>query len=259
MPALNELIAELNSQHSDDAKAQWLNARLETALRNVSDLRDGANVIFYASAFLQKPGAPSPTLSITHEDINGFMTAIHGMDCGRGLELLLHTPGGVTNPTYAISAGTMISLACNRVVMGKQSQLGPIDSQMMIGGRSISAQAIVDQFQQAKMEILKEPRMAHVWAPILRSLGPALVEEARRALRYGEDMVCDWLSSRMLADLEQPVKHARKIARHFNGSPKNSSHGRRIDGRRPRPKALTYLPWKKIRIYRRQFLRHTTS
>ncbi|MBM6683707.1 ATP-dependent Clp protease proteolytic subunit [Collinsella intestinalis] len=71
--------------------------------------------------------------------MNGFMNAIFGMDREKGLDLILHTPGGeiaaaeaIVNylrscfsditaiiPQLAMSAGTMIACACNQVVMGR--------------------------------------------------------------------------------------------------------------------------------------------
>lgn len=49
-----------------------------------------------------------------------------------------------------MSAGTMISLSANKIIMGRQSQLGPIDPQMPLSGRFVSAQSIIDQFEEAK-------------------------------------------------------------------------------------------------------------
>jgi hypothetical protein len=110
---------------------------------------------------------------------------------------VLHTPGGDPNaaetivsylrskfdyievivPALAMSAGTMISLAADLIVLGRQSQLGPIDPQIPFGGRYVSARAIVDQFEQAKLHILGNPAAGipqnldagHVWAPILQA------------------------------------------------------------------------------------------
>lgn len=47
---------------------------------------------------------------------------------------------------YAMSAYTMIALGCNRIIMGRQSQLGPTDPQLIVGNRSFSAHSIVEQF-----------------------------------------------------------------------------------------------------------------
>ena len=85
--------------------------------------------------------------------MTGFMTVINKLDRKLGLDLILHTPGGEINatealvnylryafdgdiraliPHQAMSAGTMISLACKTIVMGAHSSLGPIDPQ--VGG-----------------------------------------------------------------------------------------------------------------------------
>jgi hypothetical protein len=249
MPSWNELLSEFERQADDSAREVWLQARLTGALSGISARRGGTNVIFYASAFLQKPGAPAPSLQLTHEELNGFMSVMFGMDWSKGLTLLLHTPGGVINaaesivaylsskfasievivPTLAMSAGTMIALATDRIVMGRQSQLGPIDPQMPIGGRSVSARAVVEQFERAKAEVSKDLVTAHVWAPILQSMGPALLQEAQNALDYGEKMVARWLEGRMCVKDPNPPATAAKIANHFNNATTHKSHGRRID------------------------------
>lgn len=248
-PSWNELVTEVDKRPNDKARSEWVNARLNTALGAISKERAGRNVIFYASAFLQKPTAPSMTLMITHEEINGLMSVMFGMDFSKGLSLLLHTPGGIPNaaetivaylyskfsyievivPAMAMSAGTMLSLAADRIVMGRQSQLGPIDPQMPIGGRSVSARAVVDQFEAARKDVAQELTRAHVWAPVLQSMGPALLQEAQMALDFGEQLVAGWLAKRMCAGEADPVAAASKIAKHFNDASTHKSHGRRID------------------------------
>lgn len=71
MPSWNDLLSELDQQKDDAAKNQWLQKTLLDSLNEVSTRRSGANVLFYASAFLQKPGIPSNFLSITADDLNG--------------------------------------------------------------------------------------------------------------------------------------------------------------------------------------------
>jgi hypothetical protein len=249
MPSWNQLLDQFSAQPNDPAKHAWLTATLDQKLGHISARRGGRNVIFYASAFLQKPMVPAPFLQITHEEINGLMSVMHGMQWEQHLTLLLHTPGGMTNatetivdyllskfadievivPTLAMSAGTMISLAANRVIMGRQSQLGPIDPQMPVGGRAVSARAVVEQFDQAKKEILADLSLAHVWAPILPSLGPALLVEAQNALDYSEKMVARWLEARMFSGDRGASSKAAAVAKHFNDATTHKSHGRRID------------------------------
>lgn len=248
MPSWPELLNQFQSAIAAN-QPNWLRDQLDVALNQVSELRGNRNVVFYASAFLQKPNVDPSLLQITYEEVNGFMSVMYGMDWSRNLTLILHTPGGVTNaaetvvsylkskfidievivPVFAMSAGTMISLASNRIVMGRQSQLGPIDPQMPVMGRYVSARAVVDQFERAKGEILSNLNAAHVWAPILQSLGPALLNEAQNALEYGETMVRQWLTERMFSSFTDPEEKARNTASHFNDASKHKSHGRRID------------------------------
>lgn len=259
MPSWNELLAEFGKQADDTTKSDWLNDRLTEALNAVGELRGGRNVLMYGSAFLQKPGLPAGDISITREDINGFMACAYGMDWPNGLTLMLHTPGGSPNaaetivsylrskfnqmeviiPALAMSAGTMISLGADKLVMGRQSQIGPIDPQMVMGSQSVSAQAVVDQFEQAKTDILQDQTMAHVWAPILPSLGPSLLVEAENALSYSESMVSSWLQQWMFYGNPNAAPQADNAARYFNDAKRHRSHGRRIDRDEARKRNLS--------------------
>ena len=115
--------------------------------------RTGRNVIVYYSGWLQKGHLESAGFrgfGIDDSDKNGFMATIHKLDRAKGLDLILHTPGGEVAatesivdylrsmfgtdiraiiPQLAMSAGTMIACSCREIVMGKQSSLGPIDPQ----------------------------------------------------------------------------------------------------------------------------------
>jgi len=246
MPAWNELVEEFQALKVED-RHNWVRERMDATLQAIAGRR-GSNVVLYGSGFLQKPDAPPARLQITHEDLNALMSVVYGMDWNAPLTLILHTPGGVTNaaetivsylrakfqrievvvPAFAMSAGTMVSLGSDRIVMGRQSQLGPIDPQMPIGGRYVSARAVVDQFEKAKGEILDDVNSAHVWAVILQSLGPSLLQEAQNALEYGEQMVAEWMAKYMFAGDPHRVNKANTAAAHFNDAASHKSHGRRI-------------------------------
>lgn len=258
MSAWNELLTEIEAQGSPQAGLLWLKAKQQEALVRIRALRKDRNVIFYASAFLQKPLAPAT--SLTFEEINGFMSVMYGMTWSKGLTLLLHTPGGspsaadtviaylrqkfeyieVIVPTYAMSAGTMIALSADRIIMGKQSQLGPIDPQMPIGGGYYSARSIVDLFDAAMKDILPNNlAAANVWAPVLQSMGPALLQEAKYALAYGEQMAAKWLELGMLKHQKaNAAAMAAATAKHFNDASTHKSHGRRIDRQEARNQNL---------------------
>ena len=234
----------------------WLNKRLSTELAKVSKLRGDTTVIFYASAFLQKNAAGSG-VNISREDINGFMNALYGTKTDKGLTLILHTPGGDPNavesiveylhgkfrrievivPYLAMSGGAMISLASDILVLGKQSQLGPVDPQLSTGNKMYSARAIREGFNQAREDIEKNTNMGHLWAPILQNMGPSLAMEAEKALSYSRELVVGWMKRRMFKDMENDPQRQKRtvdgIAAYFNAEDTNAHgaiyvHGQRI-------------------------------
>lgn len=253
MATWDNLLNELQSlrKSAESAEGVWLGKKVNAALCTIGTLRHDSNVLLYGSAFLQKPHAPSPKVQIMHEDINGLMSTVHGMDYTKPLTLIIHTPGGDTAatetivgylrskfeyietivPTFAMSAGTMIALASDLIILGRQSQLGPIDPYIFYSNKLVSARAVVEQFDRAKNEILNDRDLAHVWAPILTSLGPSLIFEAQNALDYGEKMVAHWLKSYMFKevdDINERTEIAEKAAAHFNDATTHKSHDHRI-------------------------------
>ena len=93
----------------------------------------------------------SEDLGISDADKSGFMTVFHQLDPKKGLDLILHTPGGdmaateslinylrsyfgndvrAIIPQIAMSGGAMIACSCKEIIMGKQSNIGPFDPQI---------------------------------------------------------------------------------------------------------------------------------
>jgi hypothetical protein len=259
MPSWNDLRVAFEQQPNDQAKLKWLEIELGNALARVSACRNGRNVMFYASAFLQKPTTQPVFTMMTMEDLNGLMAVMPGIDIRKRLTLILHTPGGDPGaanalmaylhakfdeieaivPTYAMSAGTMLALGTNRIVMGRQSQLGPIDAQMQTTSGLRSAGAMVDAFERAKADILVDTKLAHLWHPILQAMGPSIFQEAQNNLDFGEAMVQGWLTKRMLKDVENAADTATRIAKHFNATNVHKNHSRRIDRDEARATGLT--------------------
>lgn len=258
MPSWSQLADQIDRLPNHEARSAYTKTELEKCLKEIGRLRGNRHVIFYGSGFLQKPEAPPQSIQITHADLNAFMAVMFEMDWSRNLTLVIHTPGGVINaaetivaylrskfddievivPTYAMSAGTMISLAADRIVMGRQSQLSPIDPLFVMGQRTQSARAIVDQFDRARDEILENTAASGVWFPILQAMGPALLQEARNALDYGERMVRGWLETYMFAGMPNASDLARTVASYFNDASNHKSHGRRIDRDEAREQGL---------------------
>lgn len=72
------------------------------------------------------------------------------------------------------------------------------------------------------------PILAYAWAPVLRSFAPALLQEARKSIAYGQALVQDWLELYMFSERNDSSTLAGTVATHFGGN-QHGSHGRRID------------------------------
>ena len=96
MPNWNEILTEINAYIAANAgnPAQHVQALDVIRRKYIKALHDhtGRNVIAYYSGFLSKTDVSG--VGINDEDKNGFMMAVHRMPRKKGLDLLLHTPGG---------------------------------------------------------------------------------------------------------------------------------------------------------------------
>ncbi len=213
----------------------------------------GRNVIVYYSAFLQKPSPDQlrPFLQVSDSDKNGLMATIHQLDKTKGLDLFLHTPGGDaaateslvqylrqmfgTNiraivPQIAMSAGTMIALSCKEILMGKHSNLGPIDPQ--IGG--IPAHGVIEEFRRATLEIQSAANDAEraakiaVWQPIIAKYHPTLIGECQHAITWSTSMVAEWLRTGMFADDPEAEAKAARIVADLGSHDLTKTHARHI-------------------------------
>ena len=198
---LNEIDAGANVQRTLVLKRQEY-------LKQISALT-GRNTIAYYSGWLKYPSAPN--VSINETDKNAFMEVVCGMDRKKGLDIILHTPGGelaatesiVTYlkkmfnddiraiiPQISMSAGTMIAMSCKSIIMGEQSSLGPIDPQM--GG--LACQAVIDEFNDAVKQVSKDPASLGLWQVIISKYRPTDLTACQNAVKWAEKLASDWLS-----------------------------------------------------------------
>lgn len=198
------------------------------------------SLIIYYSDWLSGGNQGS---AITLEDMQAFMEVNKDLP-GPALDILLHTPGGSAEATHsvvsylrqkytdirifvplaAMSAGTMFALAADRIVMGKHSQLGPIDPQLFVNGRFVPARAIVEQFEQAKQEAAADPASLSAWYPILQQYGPGLIAQCSDAEELSKRLVKEWLERYMFAGDQQADTKAQAIADYFGAYSLHRSH-----------------------------------
>jgi len=181
----------------------------------------GRNVICYYSGFLTDPTVSG--IQINDDDKNGLMLCVHNLDRSKGLDLFLHTPGGDvaateslvhylremfgTNiravvPQIAMSAGTMIACSCTSILMGKHSNIGPVDPQV----NGVPAIGVVKEVEKAFGDIKLDQRAALIWNPILSRLANSFLIQCQWAIERSDDFISSVLSDGVLSHIEEKQK-----------------------------------------------------
>lgn len=212
--------------------------------------KTGRNVVLCHSGFLK---VQSAHVTIMHEDMEAYMNAFNGLDKRKGLDVILHTPGGYVDaaegignywrsvffgnveayiPHLAFSCGTLLAFACKTIHMTKASGLGPVDP--AFGGRRV--ESIIADFEHAFRDVAANPNLALIWNPILEKHGPCAYEEALRAREHSAEIARTWLKTGMLRNA--PEKNVEAIVSIFNSHKATKSHGRQFP----------YEVWKNLRL-----------
>ncbi|RAK65016.1 S49 family peptidase [Phenylobacterium kunshanense] len=174
--------------------------------------------------------------------MNGLMAVVHGLDRSKGLEFILHTPGGgieaaramveylyqmfgkdirVIVPHMAMSAGTMIACAAREIMMGKHSCLGPTDPQV----RGYPAMGVLAEAERAVQEIKKEPLKQIVWQQVFAKYPPGFITDCERQVLGAKAMVTQWLRENMVSGEADPGKQADAIVDELMNYAGQSGHG----------------------------------
>jgi len=189
-----------------------LNAERKTQLKRISELRGGRDVLVYAADF-DKPNTPAQLLMITYEDllpISDQLSNLHGTK----LDLILETGGGsgevaedivrllrdkyddvgVIVPGWAKSAGTLVAMAADEILMEPASALGPIDAQLSWQGKVFSADALIEGMEKIKKEVETTGVLNRAYIPMLQALSPGELQSAQNALNFSKTLVTEWLA-----------------------------------------------------------------
>ena len=237
MPNWSQILDEIRGKRVNNPLDQTRHKYLSTMHKYT-----GRNIIAYYSDFLQNP---SEKTGINDDDKNAFMQAVFGVDRSLGLDLILHTPGGEiaatasivkylqdifgTNirafiPQIAMSAGTMIALSCKEIIMGRQSNIGPIDPQF--GG--LSCAGIIEEFETAIKETQKDQSTIPIWQVVVSKYSPTTLGECQKAIEWSSKLVKEWLCSNMLSDFADKEYRADKILKILGSHKETLNHANHI-------------------------------
>lgn len=242
MPNWNETLSEL--QANSKGPHDLLRLKYLEKLRR----HTGRNVLVYYSGWLQKGGLQGVDFHITDADKIGFMTCSKGVDRTRGLDLILHTPGGdvaatesiidylhslyngdirAIVPQLSMSGGTLMAVSCKEILMGRQSSIGPVDPQIA----GMPAQGIVEEFRRAVAEATANPGAVPIWQPIIGKYWPTLISSCEHAIDWSDKLLRNYLATCMFVADAPAVRDLKlnAIADLLGKQATSKSHNRHIN------------------------------
>lgn len=204
----------------------------------------GRNVIVYYSNWVSSPNV-TPLSMINDDDKSGFMQAVYKLDKKLGLDLILHTPGGsvaaaesivdylqkifnkdirVVVPQMAMSAGTMIACSAKEILMGKQSNLGPIDPQV----NGLPAYDVLEEFDKAVKQSRSDNGAALMWQTIVSKYHPTFLSQCEQAIALSKEIVKKWLIDGMFAKDSKAITKANRVVKGLSDRKINKEHSRHL-------------------------------
>jgi len=239
-----------------DKSLDWpsLCAERKKQLNRIVELRGGRSIVTFAAALTKD--AP---INIDYDDRVPLLDQISNL-AGEKIDIILETPGGLAEivediveyirgkfvevtmivPGYAKSAGTIMVMAGDEILMESASALGPIDAQIFQGGKRFSAHAFLEGLEKIKEEVRSQGQLNRAYVPILQNISPGEIQNCENALKFAKTLVTKWLSEFKFkfwathsragtpVTLEEKVKRAEEVAETLCNHGKWLSHGRSI-------------------------------
>jgi len=242
---------------------EYISRKLSTAdleselLKLISDynkLRQTFAVVYVAA--LNKP---IPDISLNQDDYYLIHDLLRGVESDR-VDFYIETPGGSAATAEEIvvylrnkfdhvsfvvsgeakSAGTIMVLSADEILMTETGSLGPIDAQVRIGRSFVSAYDYIEWTKQKSKKAKKVGRLNPFDAVMIAQISPGELSGVLHAFKYAEDLVRDWLvkykfknwavtKTRQIPVTDaMKMQRAREIARELINHAKWRLHGRSI-------------------------------
>jgi hypothetical protein len=188
---------------------------------------------------------------VSRDDVLFLVDLLHNVKRNKPIDLLLHTGGGdmdaaeklismiseaagdaqlrVIVPDFAKSAGTLMALGADAIVMSDSSELGPIDPQVISddsrGETLVTAiQNYLDAYEEACGAVNADPSDAAARI-MLQKFDPARVHQFRATIRRARSLAEKLLQSRMFR--ENGENYTLPVSELMN-TKKYQSHGQMI-------------------------------
>ncbi len=240
-------------------KKGWSSIELESELLKLiseyNKLRD-TYLFVYSTAI----GKPIPAVALEQADFYVIRDLLTGKKDLKQVDMYIETPGGSGETAEEIvkflhnnfetvsfvisgeakSAGTIMVLSGDEILMTETGSLGPIDAQMKIGRSVVSAYDYMDWVDNKRKEAEKQGALNPFDATMIAQISPGELGSVFNALKFAEDLVVEWLKNYKFKNWtfteihktpvteEMKKKRAEEIAKELIDHSKWRSHGRSI-------------------------------
>lgn len=246
------LINEYIDKRMDPAQ---LEAELQSLIAEYNKHRNSFLFVYAAAT-----GKQIPQIAIDNSDfytIHDMLTKIGDV---KRVDIFIETLGGVGEAAEEIvrflrrrfesvsfvvcgqakSAGTIIVLSGDEILMTETGSLGPIDAQLRIGRSNQSAYDYIEWVEEKRMEASKTGNLNPFDATMIAQITPGELRGVLNSLKFAEDLVVEWLvnykfrnwntteTRKVLVTSEMKRKRAQEIASELTNHSKWRSHGRSI-------------------------------
>jgi hypothetical protein len=224
-------------------------------LESIAKLRGGRDVLVYAADLSKN----IPGVTIDYSDILPVQDQLTNLSA-EAIDIIIETPGGFAEaaediiriirgkyervgmivPGWAKSAGTILVMAGDEILMGTTSALGPIDAQIRHQNKGYSAHAFLEGLEQIKREVSNSGKLNPAYIPILQNISPGEIQHCLNAQKFSETLVAEWLekykfkywttrqTSGEAVPPEMKRRRAAEIAQKLGNQSKWLTHGRSI-------------------------------
>jgi len=232
-----------------------LENELQRLIGEYNKARDTHLLVYVAAIDKQIPG-----IELLQDDYFLIRDILAGTNENKKLDVYIETPGGQGETAEEIvryfrdnydtvsfviageakSAGTIIALSGDEILMTETGSLGPIDAQVPIGRSVVSAHAYVRWVDEKRLEAEKNNYLNAFDATMVAQITPGELERVVNALKFAEDRVIEWLPKYKFKNWnvtetrkepvteEQKTIRAEEIAKALTDHSKWQSHGRSI-------------------------------
>ena len=249
----------LMNEYIEKIKNGWGSVEFESELlKLISEYNKLRNTyLFVYSAAI---GKPIPGVSLEQSDfyiIHDLLVNKKGL---QNVDIYIETPGGSGETAEEIvrflrnnfdtvsfivsgeakSAGTIIVLSGDEILMTETGSLGPIDAQMKIGRSVVSAYDYIEWVEEKRKEAEAQGRLNPFDATMIAQITPGELGSVFHALKFAEELVVEWLinykfkkwttteTRKIPVTEEMKRKRAEEIAKGLINHSKWRLHGRSI-------------------------------